>query len=410
MFNLSLKRASYAAVTALIALSACQPSTNEPSLSATTATNGVAVPGSYVVKYKNENLPTGRRSVSGDYQQDVKEMETYTQGLMRRIGVELETGDLLHAYVGEFSGFAAKLSASEVARLKARPEVEFVVEDRIWTLGDFWPSDGDIQAQTEAINIQAAQTAPWGVARVGGAGNGVGKFAYVIDTGVDLDHPDLTVNTSLSRAFIWFVRNADDDNGHGSHVAGIIAAKNNSVGVVGVAAGATIVAVKVLDKRGSGYTSDIVAGLNYVGNTAKPGSVANLSLGGGIDVALDNAVVAVANKGIFVSLAAGNSYKNATTFSPARANATNLFTVSATDINDQFASFSNFGNPPIDIAEPGVSILSTYKSGQYATLSGTSMAAPHAAGILLLRGGSLGTDGRTATSDPDGTPDPIGIR
>lgn len=408
MFDISLKRASYAAVTALIALSACQPSTNEPTLSPNSS--GVVVPGSYIVKYKNENLPAGRRSVSGDYLQDVKEMETYTQSLMRRVGVVLETGDLLHAYVGEFSGFAAQLSTSEAAQLKARPEVEFVVEDRIWTLDITLPDFADIQAQTEAIGAQAAQSTPWGIARVGGAGNGVGKVAYVIDTGVDLDHPDLTVNTSLSRTFIRRGRSADDDNGHGSHVAGTIAAKDNSVGVVGVAAGATIVAIKVLNGQGSGTTADIVAGLNYVGNTASPGSVANLSLGGGIDVALDNAVLAVALRGIFVSLAAGNSARNATTFSPARVNATNLFTVSATDSDDKFASFSNFGNPPIDIAEPGVSIVSTYRNGQYATLSGTSMAAPHAAGILLLRGGSLGTDGRNATNDPAAPADPIGIR
>ncbi|NJW54993.1 S8 family serine peptidase, partial [Salinimicrobium oceani] len=111
-------------------------------------------------------------------------------------------------------------------------------------------------------------------------------------------------------------------------------------------------------------------------------------------------------KGIKFALAAGNDSTNANNSSPARVNGTNIYTVSAIDINDRFASFSNYGNPPIDYAAPGVNIKSTWKSGGYNTISGTSMASPHVAGILVL--GSVRADG-TASGDPDGNPDPIAV-
>ncbi len=412
MKKFTAKQASYATVAALLALTACQPNADEPT-TGQQPTNGVAVAGSYIVKYRNEDLPTARRSVGGDYLQEVAAMQSYSESFLRRAGVEVESGDVFQTYVGGFSGFAARLSDEEVSKLKARPEVEYIEQDRIWTLE--YGEDPQLQANVQAVSGQAAQTTPWGVVRVNATGvvsSGVGKVAWVIDTGVDLNHPDLTVDQARSKEFVTSgvgSRTVADGNGHGSHVSGIIAAKDNGVGVVGVAAGATIVAVKVLSDRGSGSTSDIVKGCDYVANNASTADVANLSLGGSVSTALDNAVIAIANKGIRVCLAAGNSSKNANTFSPARANAPNLFTVSASDNLDKFASFSNFGNPPVDICEPGVNIFSTYKNGQYATLSGTSMASPHAAGILLVRGGTSFGNGGLVQNDPDGTPDTIGI-
>ncbi|MFH1000588.1 MAG: S8 family serine peptidase, partial [Bacteroidota bacterium] len=121
---------------------------------------------------------------------------------------------------------------------------------------------------------------------------------------------------------------------------------------------------------------------------------------------IDLAVQALGNKGVFVALAAGNESDDANNHSPARANGPNLYTVSAMDINDNFAYFSNYANPPVDYCAPGVSIYSTYKGGAYATMSGTSMAAPHVCGLLLLTSGSLKTDGYVK-NDPDGVPDPI---
>ena len=130
-----------------------------------------------------------------------------------------------------------------------------------------------------------------------------------------------------------------------------------------------------------------------------------MSLGGGVSPALDQAVVDAAQaSGAIFCLAAGNEGDDANNHSPARANGTNIVTVSASDINDNFAYFSNYGNPPIDWCAPGVSIKSTWKNGGYNTISGTSMATPHVAGVLLLGAGK--TSG-TVNGDPDGDPDPI---
>jgi subtilisin family serine protease len=131
-----------------------------------------------------------------------------------------------------------------------------------------------------------------------------------------------------------------------------------------------------------------------------------MSLGGGIYEPLDLKVVAMGAKGIFVALAAGNESDDANNHSPARANGPNIYTISACDVNDYFASFSNYGNPPVDFCAPGVGILSTYKGDALATMSGTSMAAPHACGVLLVTNGNPKTSGYVI-NDPDGEPDPI---
>jgi subtilisin family serine protease len=175
---------------------------------------------------------------------------------------------------------------------------------------------------------------------------------------------------------------------------------------VGVAAGAKVVPVKVLDKRGSGAMSVIIAGVDWVTANGVAGDAANMSLGGGIYEPLDLEVIQMGAKGIFVALAAGNESDDANNHSPARANGLNVYTISACDVNDLWASFSNYGNPPIDYCAPGVSILSTYYTGGLATMSGTSMAAPHACGVLLATGGNPSFLGYV-TGDPDGNPDKI---
>ncbi|MBT8318937.1 MAG: S8 family serine peptidase, partial [Gramella sp.] len=228
--------------------------------------------------------------------------------------------------------------------------------------------------------------------------------------GIDLDHEDL--NVDASRGFNAFTsgkdgRSLDDGNGHGTHVAGTIAALDNNVGVIGVAAGATVVPVKVLDSRGSGSYSGVVAGVDFIGANGSNGDVANMSLGGPVSEALDDAVKAASASGVKFVLAAGNESDDANNHSPARVNGANIYTISAVDINDNFASFSNYGNPPVDYAAPGVAIKSTWKGGGYNTISGTSMASPHAAGVLLL--GNASTSG-TANGDPDGNADAIIVR
>jgi subtilisin family serine protease len=190
-------------------------------------------------------------------------------------------------------------------------------------------------------------------------------------------------------------------------VAGIIAAKNNTFGVMGVAPGATLVSLRVLDKDGSGLLSYIIEALGYVNANANVGDVVNLSLGeDSTSNILDQQVQNTAARGIYIAIAAGNDGKPARDFSPGRVNGPNIFTVSAIDSLDNFASFSNYGNDVVDYAAPGVRILSTYKEGKYAYMTGTSMATPHVAGLLLLKGANITTNG-VAKKDPDGTPDPI---
>ncbi len=295
------------------------------------------------------------------------------------------------------SGFAARLSAGRAAELAANPRVKYVEPDYKVQL-----------VTTPYVNTTVGgQTTPWGVKRVGGSRDGSGKVAWIVDTGIDFEHADLNVDRTRSRNFVPDGRTADDGNGHGTHVAGIVGARNNGRDVIGVAANATLVAVRVLDNNGSGYYSSMIAGMDYIAANAKAGDVVNMSLGGPASNGLDDAVRRVANKGIKVVIAAGNSAVNAVNTSPARVNLSNVYTVSATDQWDKFASFSNYGNPPVDIAAPGVYILSTRNGGGTVYMSGTSMAAPHVAGLLLF--GYVRTNG-TAQNDPDGNADRIAYR
>ncbi|MCH8124195.1 MAG: S8 family serine peptidase, partial [Bacteroidetes bacterium] len=261
--------------------------------------------------------------------------------------------------------------------------------------------------EDDSVDPEPSESLPPGITRVGGGQiYTLGKTAWVIDTGIDLDHPDLNVNEN--RGFSAFTKgkdkSMDDGNGHGTHVSGTIAAiSGNGIDVVGVAAGATVVPVKVLSSRGSGSLSGVIGGVDHVAANGGIGDVANMSLGGGISQALDDAVVAASSTVKFV-LAAGNSSDDADNYSPARVDGSNIYTISAIDIDDNFAWFSNYGYPPVDFAAPGVSILSLWKNGGMNTISGTSMAAPHVAGVLLW--GNVDSDG-FAQNPPDSGVYPI---
>ncbi len=250
------------------------------------------------------------------------------------------------------------------------------------------------------------QQASYGTARVGGPVDGTGHTAWIIDTGIDLDHPDL--NVDASRGFTSISNGGmEDQNGHGTHVSGTIGALDNSIGSLGVAPNTTVIPVRVLDRRGSGSTSGVIAGVDYVGANASAGDCANMSLGGGVSQVLDDAVVAASNaSGAFFVLAAGNDGDNANNHSPARANGNRVWTISAIDSNDNMPSWSNFGNPPVDFAAPGVGIFSLWKDGGTNTISGTSMSSPHACAVIMMKNGNPASNG-TAGNDPDGNPDPI---
>ena len=307
-----------------------------------------------------------------------------------------------HVYGAALNGFAGELNQGQLNALRRNPNVDYIEMDGVASVptprADARPGGGG-----------GGQTTPWGITRVGGAGDGTGKTAWIIDTGIDLDHPDLNVDVARSVNFVTqgADQSGDDGNGHGTHVAGTVAAVNNGIDVVGVAAGANVVAVRVLSNSGSGQWSWIIAGIDHVAANAGAGDVANMSLGGPANRAVDDAVIGAAQSGVRFALAAGNDGDHANNHSPARANHTNIYTVSAIASNNCLTSWSNYGNPPVDWAAPGSGILSTRKGGGTTTMSGTSMASPHVAGLLLL--GAIRADG-SACNDPDGNADPIAHR
>jgi len=318
-------------------------------------------------------------------------LEQVSKNVLQRNTIDVSA--LKQAYAGEPGGFIAKISAAEAELLRHDEAVEAVEPDRIISLGS-------------CFTVVAPRLVTWNINRVG-YGNGIGKTAWIIDSGIDFDHPDLAVDQTRSKSFVEGQTSADDQNGHGTHVAGIIGAKNNNIGVLGVASGASLVALKVLDKDGEGNLSYIIQALAYINTMASAGDVVNMSVGGESGSAiLDQQVQNTAARGIYFSIAAGNEGKLANLSSPARTNGQNIYTISAIDSLDNFASFSNYGNDVVDYAAPGVYILSTWIDNRYAYASGTSMAAPHVAGLLLLRGRNITSSG-FAKNDPDGTPDPI---
>ncbi len=320
-----------------------------------------------------------------------------------------------HIYKHTIKGFATNMPCSQAKEAFGNESgvVSFEDDSLVFALAPP-PGKGKNKDDSGDPPEEPSQEVPWGIDRVGGKRDGSGMTAWIIDTGIDVDHPDLNVDSQ--RGFSAFTSgpdsSPDDRHGHGTHVAGTVAAKDNTIGVVGVAADATVVPVKVLNRRGSGTTSGVIAGIDFVAANAGNGDCANMSLGGGYSQALNDAVVnlATAPTTIHVSLAAGNESQDANNVSPASAEGGNIYTISAIDSNDVFAYFSNYANPPIDYAAPGVSVLSLKVGGGTVTYSGTSMAAPHACGVLLITNGNPNTDG-VASGDPDasngGVSDPI---
>jgi subtilisin family serine protease len=321
--------------------------------------------------------------------------------------VDVREKAMERVYSNALVGFAGELTNAEVEMLRKDDRVAYIEEDQVVTLEYM-----ETEATSDSDGIATeAQSTPWGITRVGGAVNAanLSRWAWVIDSGIQLNHPDLTVNTSFARTFVSGTSSATDENGHGTHVAGTIAARNNTVGVIGVAAGATVVPVRVFGASGGSSNSVIISGIDYVTSVAYANDVANMSLGGGASTATDDAVRRLAAKGVYCAIAAGNSAVHAGNTSPARVNGTRIWTISAMDINDNFASFSNYGNPPIDFCAPGVSINSCWIGSGYRSISGTSMATPHVAGILLVNNGTIRSNG-FVRNDPDGTPDRTAVR
>lgn len=340
--------------------------------------------------------------------------------------------DLRHVYTTAIRGYAAPMSATTAAAIEALPGVAWVQEDTAVST--------TAQTTPTGINRSDAEVSP--TARINGVDERVDVDVAVIDTGVDLAHPDLNVYRGGAKNCSIGAINANDLNGHGSHVAGTIGALDNTSGVVGVAPGARIWPVKVLTDAGSGLNSDVICGIDFVAANADQIEVANMSLGGagtdrgscgaGVD-AMHAAICSAVNAGITFVVAAGNDSADAKGFTPAAYD--EVITVSAladfnglpgggaastcrSDQDDTFASFSNYG-ADVDIIAPGVCIYSTSMLGRYATLSGTSMASPHVAGGAALYAATHPTATpaqvksalqSTGTTDWSNSDDPDGIK
>jgi subtilisin family serine protease len=375
--------------------------------------DGDVIPGAYIVTVADGASPD---EVAADHG--------------RRLGASVD-----HVYRHAARGYAARMSAGAAARAAADARVRSVVADRVVRISAK-PGGGGGGSTSETV--------PTGVTRVGG-GTKAGAAVAVLDTGIDVTHPDLNVsrvgiNCSSGSSF-------SDGNGHGTHVAGTIGALRNGRGVVGVAPGTLVHPVRVLNNAGSGSWSSIICGINWVTGRASTIKVANMSLGGTgtagqCEPGLHFAICESVKAGVTYVVAAGNENDDARNHVPAAydevitvsalADSDGVFNAGAgwgatcrVDQEDTLADFSNDG-PAVDLIAPGVCIASTWKGGGYNTISGTSMASPHVAGLaalwvaahpaatkpvdvkagLLASAGSAGSDWN-AEDDEDGIKEPL---
>lgn len=327
---------------ALILLGWSVPASAEPApLIQVTKATGEKVPGNYIVTYKD-----GARATA-----TVTSLSTAPD----------------FVYTDALNGFAGKLTADELKRLQSDPNVERIEEDGY-------------------AHIAATQTnPPWGLDRIDQRNlplsntytytrTGTGVYAYIIDTGIYTSHSQF--GGRATNVYNSAGGSNTDCNGHGTHVAGTVGAAT-----YGVAKTVYLRGVKVLNCAGSGTWSGIIAGMDWVtANHTKP-AVANMSLGGGYNASVNAAATRMANAGVYTAVASGNSNANACNYSPA--SASNVTSVNASDSGDRKASFSNYGSCT-DIYAPGVSVLSTWHNGGTNSISGTSMASPHVAGVGVL--------------------------
>jgi subtilisin len=344
----------------------------------------------------------------------------------RRYGAQVHS-----VYRAALNGYSATMSVHEARRLAQAPAVQAVQADTLVRA----------TAQTVPTGVNRANADASPTAAIDGSDQRVDVDVAVLDTGVDLDHPDLNVHQAGATNCNTLGINPDDQHGHGTHVAGTIGALDNGAGVVGMAPGARIWPVKVLNAAGMGSTSDVICGIDYVTAHADQIEVANMSLGGqGTDDgdcgasnndAQHQAICESVAAGVTYVVAAGNESSNAARTTPAAYD--EVITVSAladfnglpgggaaptcrSDVDDTFAGFSNFG-ADVDLIAPGACIGSTWRNGGYSTASGTSMASPHVAGgaalYLASHPGaspeqvksalqSAGSLDWSATDDPDG--------
>ncbi|GHJ55845.1 hypothetical protein Nm8I071_51520 [Nonomuraea sp. TT08I-71] len=355
----ALRALAVTAAAAALAAAASTPALAAPTGDVRYASAPDAIGGSYLVVLKSDTVGAANSLAARTAVPD------RAAGLAKRYGGSVGT-----VWTSALTGYSAKLSPAQARRLAADPAVAYVEQDRV-------------------VSAQATQTNPpsWGLDRIDQRNLPLNSSytypntasnvrAYIIDTGIRTTHTDFGGRAT------WGTNTVDtnntDCNGHGTHVAGTVGGTR-----YGVAKGVRLIAVKVLNCSGSGSTTGVVSGINWVTSNAVKPAVANMSLGGGASSSIDNAVTNSVNSGVTYAVAAGNSSANACNYSPARAAA--AITVGSTTSSDARSSFSNYGSC-VDIFAPGSSIVSAYRTSDTAssTLSGTSMASPHVAGAAAL--------------------------
>lgn len=272
------------------------------------------------------------------------------------------------------NGIVVSISAKDKKDLENENDIKCIEEDTIIKLAGR-------TSRTQPIT-QPLQIVPWGITKIKAdltwsVSNGAFVKVAVLDTGIDFSHPDLKERIKGGYNIIDYKRLPNDDNGHGTHVAGIIAAINNSIGTIGVSPNVDLYAVKVLDSLGNGYTSDLIQGVEW--SITNKMQVINMSLEALNSQALYDAIRKANQAGIVQVASAGNNPTAPVAYPAAYSE---VISVTAVDSNNDKANFSSTGK--VDVAAPGVSIYSTYKGSTYSTMSGTSMASPYVAGTVAL--------------------------
>jgi subtilisin family serine protease len=272
-----------------------------------------------------------------------------------------------YVYTAALNGFSAALNAGQLNALRHNPNIDYVEQDG---RAEVWATQSPVTWGLDRIdqrNLPLSNSYTY-------TSTGSTVYAYIIDTGIQANHPQF--GTRAASAYDYAGGSGADCNGHGTHVAGTIGSTT-----YGVAKQVRLRGVRVMDCNGSGSFSQIIAGVDWVRLNRTNPAVANLSLGGGLNTALNTAVTNLSSSGVFVAVAAGNSNSNACNYSPASAPA--VFTTASSESNDAKRSSSNWGSC-VDGYAPGGSITSTWIGGGTNTISGSSMASPHVAGVAAL--------------------------